>query len=561
MRLSLTNDFRQLPFSPSDWVVVAVLAGIALVAGFWILADLSLRFTVEVPGRGGTYSEGIVGTPRFINPILALSDADRDLVALTFSGLLRALPDGSVVPDIAENYTVSDDKRTYTFTIRKDAVFHDKTPITADDVAFTVALAQNPATKSPKRANWEGVDVTVVDARTVSFTLKEPYAPFLENMRLGILPKHLWSTVRVDEIPFSTLNTKPVGEGPYVLSSVSINASGIPTDMTLTAFDRAVRVPYITHIHLMFYPDSDALLKVMTSDATLAAHSVSPAGITNHDVHEAVLGRVFGVFFNQNQNDLFADKAVRKALNVALDKKSIVDTLISGYGSPIEGPLPPQQISPDEAPAKDSSERTADAEAILTADGWTKGSDGVFVKKIKKSVKRLSFVLATGNAPELKGATEAVSSQWKTLGAEVTTQFFEASDLQQEVIRPRKYEALLFGEVVGREMDLFAFWHSSQRNDPGLNIALYTNASVDKLLKDARATDDPVARRNAAQKAANIITDEYAATFLYSPHFIYITPKNLSGLTLGTVATPSDRFINVTDWYLVTERVWPMFAR
>ncbi len=181
------------------------------------------------------------------------------------------------------------------------------------------------------------------------------------------------------------------------------------------------------------------------------------------------------------------------------------------------------------------------------------------MKKDKKSSTRLAFTLRTGNAPELQGAAELVRDAWRTFGADVTLELFDASDLQQDVIRPRKYDALLFGEVVGRDADLFAFWDSSQRNDPGLNVALYTNSVVDTLVRTARATDDAAERTEATQKAARIISDETAAVFIYSPHFIFITPPTIRGITLTTIVTPADRFLTIDTWYQKTERVWPLF--
>jgi len=556
---NLRREIEKIPFSPSDWLIAGALGAIALFAAGWILAQLSLSFTVEVPARGGTYTEGIVGVPRFINPVLAISDADRDLVQLTFSGLMRTTPEGTLVPDLASGYTVSDDKKTYTFTIRDNAEFHDGTPITADDVMFTVLLAQNPAIKSPKRANWEGVVPSVIDEKTISFTLKTPYAPFVENTTLGILPKHLWESVSPEEFQFSTLNTNPIGTGPYKVDSVVTNASGIPSSIELSAFKEAVRRPYISYMTLTFFEDADKLRAAALADPMLGAHSLSPEGLeSTHHIEEAVLGRIFGVFYNQNQNDLFADKEVRHALDTALDKQKIVSTLVAGYGSAIAGPLPPDSVL--YTAASTSENRIDEARRILAADGWSQGSDGIFEKKLKKGSRRLSFMLATGNAPELKKAAELVAEEWRTLGVDVTTQFFEKNDLQQEVIRPRKYDALLFGLVVGRELDLFAFWHSSQRNDPGLNIGLYVNNAVDKKLEEARVTDDPQERKQKIQEAAAVIEGEWAATFLYAPHFIYAVPRQLKGVELGTITTPADRFANSTDWYLTTERVWPLFT-
>src|SRR6202044_2542956 len=97
----------------------------------------------------------------------------------------------------------------------------------------------------------------------------------------------------------------------------------------------------------------------------------------------------------------------------------------------------------------------------------------------------------TGNVPELRAAAQYLQETWARVGAKVDIQIYDQGDLSENVIRPRKYDALLFGEVIGRELDLFAFWDSSQRNDPGLNIAMYANSTADAALEDMRTTTDP----------------------------------------------------------------------
>jgi peptide/nickel transport system substrate-binding protein len=428
---------------------------------------------------------------------------------------------------------------------------------------FTVRTAQNPDIKSPRRADWEGVNVVATDDRTVVFTLSQPYALFLENTSLGILPKKLWEKITPEEFPFTTLNTNPVGSGPYDVVSVRENSSGIPVEFTLRAFENGVRVPFITHFVVRFYTDEEGLENALNKGEVRAGSSVNPAAITREvEIHEAIFGRVFGVFLNQNQNTLFAESAVREALNHSLDKKQIIDTVLSGYGSEIEGPLPPltKDISPKENP---ESSRVEEAREILRTNGWKEGEDGIFEKtttvKKKKETVRLAFSLTTSNNPELKQAAELTAETWKKLGAEVTLKFFEQNDLTIEVIRPRKYDALLFGEVVGRNPDLFAFWHSSQKNDPGLNIALYANSDVDKKLEKARTEHDIKLRRKNLEEAADEISEDRGAIFLYAPHFVYLAPREVAGVTFGTIAVPSDRFDSVHEWYLSTERVWPIF--
>lgn len=550
MRFSFTTE--RIPLSAGDWFILGALGALFAVGTYWLLATIYFRFTTEVPARGGAMTEGIVGTPRFINPVLAISDADRDATELLFAGLMHPTLSG-MQPDLAEGYTLSDDRRTYTFTLRPDAVFHDGTRVTADDVAFTIARIQDPAIKSPKRPNWEGVAVAVSDERTISFTLREPYAPFLDNTDVGIIPKRLWDTVRPDEFPFSKLNVEPVGAGPFRVQRLVTNASGIPERLDLTAFSRAIHPPFIESYTLRFFSDPNALALAVSRDSTLAAHSITPEMSAGQRAYDAVFGRVFAVFFNQNENALFASRAVRSALDAALDKEALVRTLIGGYGSVAVGPLP-KESSADNTPW--SADRAA---SILAADGWLRGEDGIWTKTVKKSTTRLAFTLTTSNAPELKQAAELVADSWRALGADVTVAYFDQNDMQQDVIRPRKYDALLFGIVVGRDADLFAFWDSSQRNDPGLNIALYTNADVDAILRKTRTAEDPTERTALAEKAADIIAKEVAAVFLYTPHFLYLTDPRVRGVTLDTIVTPADRFASITDWYIDTERIWPIF--
>jgi peptide/nickel transport system substrate-binding protein len=551
-------------FTPSDWFVVGVLGAVMALAAGTLLAGVSVALTMEIPEHGGTYTEGVVGTPRFVNPLLAISDTDRDLAELVYSGLMKENPDGSLSPDLASDYSISADKLTYTFTLKDDARFQDGTAVTADDVAFTVRAAQNPDIKSLLRANWQGVDVEVVDSKTVSFTLKSPYAPFLENTTLGILPKHLWQGVTAEEFPFSTLNTRPVGSGPYAVASTLQNSSGIPTEYDLSAFMGGARVPYIGTFVFKFYDDANALQSAFNTGSVGSAYGVDPSAITAaHAVNEAVFGRVFAVFFNQNQNKILADIAVRQALDAAVDKNALVATVLSGYGSVIDGPLPPLAAEQNPASALSPEERVANAQAILVKGGWEIGADGVFAKtsgtgKAKQTV-RLAFSLATSNVPELKSAAEAAAADWKAVGADVSVQIFDQSDLAADVIQPRKYDALLFGLVVGRDPDLYPFWHSSQMADPGLNIALYANKNVDALLEKARSEEDRSARQKDTEDAAKLIASETAAVFLYTPYFVYLSPPAAKSIVLGTIDTPSDRFSSVENWYLATERVWPIF--
>ncbi len=535
-----------------------------------LLYILNASLLVAVPTRGGAWSEGIVGAPRFINPVLAISEADQDILSLVYSGLLKATPKGDYMPDLAESYTISPDGRTYTFVLRPKIVFQDNTPVTADDIVFTIAKTQDTVLKSPERANWNGVLVQKINERTVSFTLRQAYAPFVENLTIGILPKHAWQSVTDDDFAFNPMNTTPIGSGPFIVSKVSKSSSGVPSSYTLRAFPGYVHgVPYLDTINFRFYQNEDSLIDGLKKNEVSAASSISPARLnelSDLSATHAPLNRVFGVFFNQNQSDVLRDSTVRQALNDSIDRDELVRLVLGGYGSPLTGPLPPsvlQQSSTAKASTSNTSLETARAK--LTAAGWQPGPTGTLQKTTGsgKTVKTimLSFSLSTGNVPELRAAAEYLRKVWSDLGVHVEIGVYDQGDLTQNVIRPRKYDALLFGEVIGREPDLFAFWDTSERIDPGLNIAMYANSTVDHMLEQLRITQDENQRKGLYQQFTDAIAKDTPAIFLYAPDFVYIVPKDIEGLDLGFIETPSDRFLSVTGWHRQTDYVWPLFAR
>src|SRR3989338_1605599 len=168
-------------FSKKEKMVFVLLFLTLCISTLLILQSINKSLMTEVPFRGGSVSEGIIGTARFINPVLAISPADQDMVSLVYSGLMRKNPDGTVTPDLAEKYEMSNDGLTYTFTLRDKIYFHDGKPVTADDVVFTVSEAKDSIIKSPRQVDWDGGSIAKIDERTVQFSLRQPFPSFLEN--------------------------------------------------------------------------------------------------------------------------------------------------------------------------------------------------------------------------------------------------------------------------------------------------------------------------------------------------------------------------------------------
>ena len=538
-----------------------------LVSFLTIIWKISNLYMTDVPAYGGTLTEGIIGTPRFINPVLASSDTDRDLVALTYSGLLRPDNRGRLINDLAEKYDISEDGLVYTFTLKPNLLWQDGEPVIADDIIFTIEKIKDPSMKSPKRAGWEGVSAEKINDKTIRFTLKKSYAPFLENTTIGILPSHVWKNMSSDQIASSEMNMKPVGSGPYKISGIKRNSVGIISSYELNSNKNFVLgKPNIKKIIMKFYPSEKDLLTAYQKGEVEAINAVTPQELekikTNNNVKSLYLSRIFSLFFNQNNAKVLTKKEIRQALNLSVDRKKIIDDVLKGFGAELFYPLPAGTFG-----AMSKSETDAysldDAKELLDKNGWKMNTgEKVLEKKIGKELFKFSFSISTSDAPELKETAYLLKSMWEKIGAKVEVKIFETGDLSQNVIRPRKYDALLFGEIVGRDPDMFAFWHSSQRNDPGLNVALYTNIKADKLLEEARGAQDEAKRADKYKEFQEEVSKDIPAIFLFSPKFIYVIPKNLKGTDeMESVTVPSERFSMIHGWYKSTDKVWKIFAK
>jgi peptide/nickel transport system substrate-binding protein len=554
-------------FNRKEFATFITLLLLASVSGVWLLGILNTKISTEMPVFGGTLREGIVGAPRFVNPVLATTDADKDVTALVFSGLTRINEDGTIIPDLAENYSISPDGKTYTFTLKKDAVFQDKTKITADDVVYTITQIQNPLLDSPKRANWQGVDVVKIDDATVQFTLKQPFSPFLELTTVGILPSHLWKNLSPEEFGFSELNANAIGSGPYTVSSITRNTSGIPNVFTLRAFNKfTLGRPYIKTIEIQSYANEKELLKAIQNGDIDEAGGFSPENgksITNKtlSVETTPLPRVFALFINQGQNPIFNDPAVVKAVENGINKQELIDQVLYGYGENISGPVPKVFLTPTDGVPETIPVSRDDIALSLEKAGWKIGSSGIREKTNGKTVQTLSFSIATADTPELTQATEKIKADLAILGFDVAVKVYSLGDLNQDIIRPRAYETLFFGQYITSIGSLYAFWHSQEVADPGLNVALVKDATIDKLLTDILATSPEAIDMGMYQKLNDTIRQKSNVAFIYAPLYIAAHKTTLHTYLPKRIVSPSDRFQNAYKWYIETDRVWNIFIK
>ncbi len=537
----------------------------------WSLFVVNQQYLRETPVPGGMLVEGVVGTPRFVNPVLAVTRADQDMVSLVYDGLMKIDPSGNLVPELAESVTVSDDGRMYTITLKRDIFFHNGNPLTARDVLFTIGLIQNPELKSPLRGNWDGVTATEVSEYELTLTLGEPYAPFIENLTVGILPRGVWDALPIEQLPFSQYNTEPIGTGSFAIEEVMRDEAGLINAYILTAAPYGSQQPNISKVMLRFYQNEAALVEALTQGEIDGSPSLSPESLATLDtseytVTEHALPRTFGVFFNQNRSAALLDPAVREALEMMIDRTALTERVTAGHSIPTATPVPPGFLTVEStSTAKEASqsleERVASASSLLSQAGWTRGDNDLWQKTVDEETVTLSLTISTSNTPLFDATATVVTEWWQALGVEVSVDQYEQTDLVQAIIRPRNYQVLLFGSDVGRALDLYPFWHSSQKDDPGLNITQYTNIEADTYLKTIRTAKTAPERDQAIVALTGLIAEERPAIFLFTPTFTYLLSPDVTHGAMNRLGSPSDRFANIDEWYTSKERLWPIFQQ
>jgi len=645
-------QWKEFPrvLSRKEKLVFVLLASVFLFSSFSLWRMFLDRFTTVVPASGGAIVEGVVGFPRFINPLYAdTRDADRDLAELVFSGLFTYDSTGNFIPDLAQNYQVLETGKIIEIQLKEDVLWHDGKPFGADDVVFTVRTLQNPSVKSPVRANWAGVEVEKISNLRIRFTLREPYAAFMEKLTLKIIPAHIWQEIPVEQIALSSLNLRPIGTGPYRVEKTIQDSGGLVKEMRLKVFSRYInKRPFISSLTFKFFENEEKMLAASRSGQIESFPVSSPnaakyAGLGER-IEQFSLPRAFSVFFNlASPKQTFQERSVRQALGLAIDRQNLVQTLAPDAEA-VFSPLLPEFFGFD-SPALVPSDKTA-AKTLLKQAGfreldgklykpekitgefssnlrrgsqnqevrllqqcladqpgiYTEGTiNGVFGPSTEQAVIRFqekyaqeilapsnltkgngqvragtraklneicfpqtedesfSITLTTAAQPTLQKVAAFIQEEWQQLGVTVTVNAVSPEEMGINVIKPRNYEALLFGEALGIVPDPLPFWHSSQVADPGLNIAGYENKQADALLEKIRKETDAAKRNTLMKQLQDILLADAPAITLYDLHYSYVVPDRLKGIEGHKIADPSQRFANVGDWYIKTGRKWIFF--
>jgi peptide/nickel transport system substrate-binding protein len=511
--------------------------------------------TVTVPDRGGTYVEGLAGSPQYLNPILSQYNAvDGVLTALLFNGLTRLDEQGNVVLDLAESMKVSEDGLTYDFRLRPGLTWHDGAPVTAQDVLYTIGAIQSDDFPGvPWLSNlWRTVKVTAPDGPdglAVQFKLEQPLASFPDYTTIGLLPAHLWDKVPVAELTNSQYNTRPVGTGPFELKDITATRVELVPNPRYSGPE-----PYLTGLTFRFYPDHQSLLPAYERGEIDGISWIWPDDtdtVTRWDDLQLFSAPMSGyslIYLNlQNPNlPFFKEKAVRQALLYSVDRQALIDETLHGQGLVADSPILPGTWAYDpETPqyAYDPEK----AKALLDEAGWI-DSDGDGVRD-KDGVK-LAFVLL-GDEQEM---VESIATQWAKIGVQAAPQPVTIAGLIGDFLVPRTYDAAIVHWEQTGDPDPYPLWHSTQIK-AGQNYAGWDDRATDEAIEKARSLNDRAARQDYYRQFQRIFAQEVPALLLYHPVYSFGVRDKVRDVQMGPLNSAADRFRSIADWYIVTKHI------
>ncbi len=537
------DNFREARRRVALWVLaIGLVIGATGLQFLWYQSS----YKAIANATDGTYAEAVLGPVETLNPIFAKSSAEEAASELMFSRLLTYDKTGNLNYDLAEKMTLSEDQKTYTISIRVDARWSDGRYVRARDVAFTVGLLQNPATRSTL-TGWDGVKVHVVDDRTVSFELPGVYSPFPHALPyLPILPEHILRDVEPAQLQESSFSTKPISSGPFTLKLLQdVDSSNDRKIIYLARNDSYYR---LSRIQLHVYKDADSIKAALaTSEVNaasdlpvLTAASVNTQRyvVENNPVHSGVYA-----LLNTSSPNL-QDVNVRRALQYGTDTEAIRHAISDNLPA-LDLPFVTGQLSGDvpTAPAYDPLQ----ASKLLDDAGW----------KLEGSIRKkgdqvLSLNLVTTENPDFEKALSVLATQWQTLGVSVTTQIVDPNDPAQnvakEVLQPRRYDALLYQLTIGADPDVYAYWHGSQASN-GFNFANYNNDIANDALSSARTRTEEGLRNAKYITFARQWLSDVPAIGLYQATAQYVHTPNVHAIPQGSVMVTSvDRYSEVLYW-------------
>ena len=546
------------------WQLIIIFVT-GLVVGVLLLGEQPSAQTNQAPQpvRGGIYTEALIGSIQRLNPLLDYNNpVDHDVNRLIFSGLLRFDDRGLAQLDMAESYGVSKDGTLYNFTLQKGMHWQDGQPVTSDDVLFTIDLMRQGGSIVPAdlQSLWKDVKAVRLSDTTMQFQLPEPYAPFLDYLTFGILPKHLLNNLTFNQLASAPFNLKPVGSGPYRFDHLLVEDGQI-SGLVLAAWDQYYgKKPYVEQIVFRFYPDGASALQAYRDGAVQGISEITP-DILEASLAEADLSIYTGrkpqlamILFNlKNQDKTFLQEAdVRRALFMGINRQRIINQLLNGQAVIADGPiLPGTWAYYDGLQTQDFDPEGA--KTLLKNAGYVLATDTDTVRT--KNKVSLTFTLIYPDDEVHKAIALAIQKDWANINVQANLEAVPYDQLISNRLDPRAYDAALVDLNLSRtpDPDPYPFWDQAQAAS-GQNYTQWDNRVASEYLEQARIEVDLTERTRLYRNFQVVFDEELPALPLYYPVYSYGVDKGVQGVRMGPLFDTSDRFDTILDWFFAVKR-------
>ncbi len=547
------------------WQILIVLITLGVVGVLLVTQEPgTTQVFAPQPAEGGIYSEALVGAISRLNPLLDLNNAaDRDIDRLVFSSLIKFDARGVPVPDLAQSWGVTQDGTIYNISIRNNAYWHDGQPVTSDDVLFTIDYIKSDASLVPVsvREMWKQITINRLSDKMIQFKLPEPFAPFLDYLTFGVLPRHILEGTPADKLAEAPFNLAPVGSGPYRFERLIVE-NGQVVGVELRAFDQYyIKKPFIDQLIFRYYPTSQAAMDAYRQGDVIAVSQLTQdvlqqaLAVPAFSVYSGRLPEMSMILFNLKSSTapFLADENLRRALLMALNRQRMVDRLLGGQAVVADGPIFPQTWAYYDG-IEHVNYDPEGALALLKAKSYMIPASGGSVRA-NKDGKLLEFSLIYPDNPIHSALALIVQENWAMVGVKVNLEPLPYDQLVNDRLANRTYQAALVDITLARtpDPDPYPFWHQSEATG-GQNYTQWDNRTASEFIEQARINTDLNIRARLYRNFQVVFAKELPALPLYYPIYSYGVDRKVLGVQVPPLFDVSDRFLTVTDWYLVTRR-------
>ncbi len=515
-----------------EWcLLIVIIISLALTQAFWYRQSYSVQAYVD----GGTYIEATMGRVNSLNPLFATTQSEKVLSKLMFATLSTIDYSGHVGLGLAASIVPDDTGKVWTVTLKDGLKWSDGEPITLDDVLYTVNLTKDSTINTIYSSNFAGVTVER-HGDALIFALPSAYADFDSTLNIPILPAHVLSSINPGQLLEHSFSSDPVTSGAFKFNAMQNVSNEGERIVYLAANPYYYKSkPMLNSFAIHTYGDANEIVAAVSTGEVTATAELSaeyrsqlPADL----VYEKQTSLASGVFaFLNTTSSLLSNVSVRQAIQRGVNIGEIRSVLGDEY--PLDYPLLTTELNVDNYPALPSYNLTEAQEMLQAA-----GAEG--------KTLRLATI-NTGYFPEL---AEQWKSQLEHLGFKVDLSIYDpGQDFIVNTIRPRNYDILLYEVEFGADLDLFAYYHSSQASSTGLNLSNYANALADDLILSSRETMSVSGRAAKYETFLKRWVSDVPAIGIYQVSLVYYFNKNARSFSEDDrLIYATDRFMDVEYW-------------